>query len=195
MSFTCWASCCPNIRNGHIRGTDETLKETQGTGAASTAQSAIAGCRVTASGSCTSGACIAAVSDTLGEAASEGRTEGATSGLRVPEAETAVGTAMQRTGAAAEGWAADRRCCDGAVGVAAHLSVDREEVLGLDDGALIVAAARAARLECAAAGRPGSRMRRTADVQFDSQELARARKIAARQGRVIVFIDNSGLPE
>ena len=78
---------------------------------------------------------------------------------------------------------------------AADCAIDRGEILGLDGALFSMAAARAAQLERAAAEWPGARARRTGDPHLESQEVAGAKKIAARQGRVIVFIDESGLSE
>ena len=76
----------------------------------------------------------------------------------------------------AEGRVAGGRICDGALGAAADCSVDRGQVLGLDGALLSMAAARAPRLERAAAERPGARAQRTGDPRLESQEVARAKK-------------------
>ena len=67
----------------------------------------------------------------------------------------------------------------------------------LRGGRLVVglAVARPAGLERPAADGPGAGTRRTSDSDVESQEVAGTKKIAARQGRVIVFIDESGLSE
>ena len=58
-----------------------------------------------------------------------------------------------------------------------------------------LAVARTAGLERAAADGPGAGTRRASGSHVEGQEVAGTKKIAARQGRVIVFIDESGLSE
>src|SRR5439155_7603944 len=71
----------------------------------------------------------------------------------------------------------------------------RGEVRGEDGRLFNLAIARTARLERAAPGRPGAGTRRASGSDVEGQEVARTKKIAARQGRIIVFIDESGLSE
>ena len=160
-----------------------------------TTRSEAAGCGATASGGRTAGGRLTPDSDALGEAATARRIGGAASSraLRAPGATVRI--AARGAGTIAEGRVAGGRICDGAVDAAADCAIDRGEILGLDGALLSVAAARAARLERAAAERPGARARRTGDPRLESQEVTRVKKIAARQGRVIVFIDESGLSE
>ena len=58
-----------------------------------------------------------------------------------------------------------------------------------------VADAAAVGLERAAADRPCPAARRSGDRGVEKEEVAGGKKIAARQGRIIVFIDESGLSE
>ena len=195
MSDTFLAACGPSTLNGYIRRTDEALRETQGAGATSTTRGEAAGCGAPASGARTTGGRLMPDRDALGEATPARRTGGAASirALRAPGA--AVRIAAQGADAVAEGRVAGGRLCNGALDAAEDCAIDRGEILGLDGFPLSLAAAGATRLERAGAEGPGAPARQAGDPHLESQEVARAKGVAARQGRVIVIIDESGLSE
>ena len=169
MRDTFCASCGPSTRNGYIRGTDEALRETHGAGATPTTRGKAAGGGTSASGGRTAGGRLTPDSDALGEAAPAGRTGGAASrrALRTPG--TAVRITARGAGAVAEGRVAGRRLHDGAVDAAADCAIDRGQILSLDGALFSMATARAARLERAAAERPGARARCTGDSHLEGQ--------------------------
>jgi transcriptional regulator with XRE-family HTH domain len=90
---------------------------------------------------------------------------------------------------------AAHRLLNGVMDGAADRAADRDEVLRETGSHLGLAVARTAGLERAAADGPRARTRRASGSNVEGQEVARTKKIAARQGRVIVFIDESGLSE
>ena len=173
MSDIFSASCGLSTRNGYIRGSDEARRETEGAGATPTTRGEAVGCGAPTSAGRTAGGRLTPDSDALGEAATARRTGGAASSraLRAPGA--AVRIAARGAGTVAEDRVAGGRICDGAVDAAADCAIDRGEILCLDGALFSMAVARAARLERAAAERPGARARRTGDPRLESQEVAR----------------------
>ena len=87
------------------------------------------------------------------------------------------------------------RLLNGVMDRAADRAADRDEVRRETGSHLGLAVTRTAGLERPATDGPGAGTRRASGSHVEDQEVARTKKIAARQGRIIVFIDESGLSE
>ncbi len=96
-----------------------------------------------------------------------------------------VGATAQRTGTGG-------RLSEGAGDVAADRATESKRVSREDPRLFGLAVARRARLERAAAGRRGARQQRSSGSEAQGQEVART-KNAARDGRIILCIDDRGL--
>src|SRR5258706_3482651 len=98
-------------------------------------------------------------------------------------------------GQGAHGWRFGSRVCDRAMDTAAHRQSDRRTLWrGIQHRPPVASAAPDGLLlpEAGAAGHPAQRGR---DCPLEAAHLARAQKKAQREGRTIVFIDESGLSE
>jgi transposase len=129
------------------------------------------------------------------EPASESRRTGS---VGAPTARPAVRfgrTTASRPGKAAEGWGAGAGVCHGAVDVTACRPVDRGEILSSIQREPSVAYPGIAGIQQPAAHWSGARTRRGRDSALEACALAGVKKNARKQGRVIVFIDESGLSE
>src|SRR5690606_35869870 len=108
---------------------------------------------------------------------------------------------LERCAAEGIGAVLEARCIGGRVrhghlDHTAHSRTDRREVRrAYAEWFGVASTTRADGLECAAALRAGAPARRAGDYHLEKEEVAGAKKIAARQGRLIVFIDESGLSE
>lgn len=135
------------------------------------------------------------VSIAMGEAQTGGRGASAQApqALRSPKA--TLRSAVRGAHRAAQGRCDGSGLCHRAVDTAAHTHSYRAALCRETHRTFSVAAVGFARLERAAADGPGTTARRESDSQLEGAEVARTKKIAARQGRIIVFIDESGLSE
>src|SRR6185312_2237034 len=88
-----------------------------------------------------------------------------------------------------------RRLHQRAVDAAPHRHADQRALRGAVLAILRLETAATVGMECAAAHRSCSATRRSGHPHLEGQEVAGDKKIAARQGRIIVFIDESGLSE
>jgi len=101
----------------------------------------------------------------------------------------------RRSGAVAEGWSACAGVCDRAVDVAPRRPTDRGEVFSSIQREPGMADTGVAGIQQPATHRSCARARRGGDPSLEARSLARVKKNARKQGRVIVFIDESGLSE
>src|ERR1700733_14991442 len=126
------------------------------------------------------------------------RDGGRTGGAAASASRASVGSgcaAASRLGTAAEGRSARPGICHGTVDITPRRPADRREVgspiqrkPGLADFGVVG-------IQQPAAGRGRARARRGGDPALEARTLAAVKKNARKQGRVIVFIDESGLSE
>src|ERR1700745_2067970 len=103
--------------------------------------------------------------------------------------------AENRIGTAPEGGSARTGLCDGAMDLASCGPADRGEVWPSIQREPGVADSGGVGLQQPATHRTRPRERRGGDPALEAQALAGVKKNARRQGRIIVFIDESGLSE
>jgi transposase len=129
------------------------------------------------------------------EPASDGRRTGSVAAPTAWPAVRSGHTTARRSGAAAEGRGAGTGVCHGAVDVTACRPADRGEVRSSIQREPSVADSRIAGIQQPTAHWASTRARRGGDPALEARALARVKKNAGKQGRVIVFIDESGLSE
>src|ERR1039457_2502550 len=198
MSDTFSRTCGPSISGVEIRGTHEYEAISGIVAGAGTAPPA--GRRSAASWSATGGGgaagrCLAPVGAAVGATARAGwhsRSAARWSGWKSAGAD---GWATRSAGEAVEGGLARGRVRHGDVDAAAHRSTHRARVRSAPRRQFRVANLAADGLECATAGEPRSPAGSGGRDAVEAEAVASAKKSAARQGRVIVFIDESGLSE
>src|ERR1700681_997225 len=198
MSDTFSRTCGPSISGVEIRGTHGHEARSgiiAGTGTASTVGRRTAASWPSARGGGTASQLLAPVGAALGAAARAGWDSRSTARWAGRTAAVAHRCAARETAEAAEGGLARRWIRHGDVDAAAYRSAHRARVRGTPRGQLRVAHVAADGLECAAAGEPCSPARPGGGHAMEAKAVASAKKSAARQGRVIVFIDESGLSE
>src|SRR4051812_35337358 len=195
MSDTFLRVCCPTRRHVQMRGGDGRQAANERAQAAPGPRRASTGKRRAPCRSCTSRGRFAPIGDALG-ASDRGRWCGSRKASWVTRATaTIVRCAAGGIGATVEEGLDLGRICHGAVDAAAHCRPDPREVRSATGHQLGLGLVGADGVECAAADRPGTPARRARHLYLEEQEVARAKKIAARQRRIIVFIDESGLSE
>lgn len=120
---------------------------------------------------------------------------GAAAAASVWSAAAVVGRAVVAAGARAEGRRSGGGFSDRTVDAAADRRADRAAVCRPSGAVLGVAVVAGTGLERATADGLGPRAQRAGDYHLEGPEVADPKEIAARQGRVIVFVDESGLSE
>src|ERR1700678_4082410 len=168
MSDTFSCTCGPNTSDGYIRGTDETLTEIEGTGAAPATRCTAARGRGKPGRGRATGRCVAPDRDALGSC-----TRRRWHGGIAPSAALRTSGAPQRGATAGAGAASQRRRAGGrfshrVVDVAADRATDRGEIHREDGRLLGLAIARPARLERTATRRPGAGARRASGPNVES---------------------------
>src|SRR6185312_11315616 len=188
-------ACCRSTSSGYIRGADGHRAEIGRAGEAAQARHAAAECGGVAGGSGSTGRSIAAVGVAVDKAA-RARWHGC------PEAPTALWSSAQaqryttrRAHRGAQARSAGSWLHQRAVDAAPHRHADQRTLWGAVLAILRLETAATVGVECAASHRPCSPTRRSGHPHLEGQEVAGDKKIAARQGRIIVFIDESGLSE
>lgn len=195
MGDTVVIACDPKTSSGYIRGGDGKRATTEGAGATAAARGEPARGRGEASRGGTSDGGVAPDGVALGGGHRARWRGSAATPTAVRSPAQAVRSPTSATGAGVEGRGARGWLSDRAVDTAEDRRVGRSTLHGEARRILGVALAARSRLERAAAERPGARAQRAVDCQLEGAEVAGAKKIAARQGRVIVFVDESGLSE
>src|SRR5271166_3744969 len=167
MSDTFSHSCGPSTSDGYIRGTDETLTETEGAGAASAARREVARGRGKPGRGRATGRRVAPDRNALGSCTTRGRRGSIAPGAAFWASGAAQRDTTPGVGAASQRWSTCGGFSHRVMDVAADRATDRGEVRRENGPLLGLAIARTAWLGRAAADWPGA---------------------GTRQGRVIVFI-------
>ncbi len=129
------------------------------------------------------------------EPASDGRWTGSVAAQTAWSAIGAGYTTARRPGAASQGWSPRAGVCYRVVDVAACRAANRGEVFSTVQREPGVAHSGVAGIQQPAAHRPCTGTRRSGNPPLEARALAGIKKNARKQGRVIVFIDESGLSE
>src|SRR5450631_850797 len=129
------------------------------------------------------------------ERAAASRWDGSTEETSARSALRARGCAAPRVDAGVEGWCVSRGLCHGSVDVAPSRPVDRATLWACIQREPSVAHSGLAGLLLPTTLRASAGARRDRDQTMEADTLAGSKKNAAKQGRIIVFIDESGLSE